>query len=141
VIRYRLQCANAHEFEAWFASSASYDVQSAGAQICCPECNSCEVGKSIMAPNVAPRTRGDVAVSEEEAPARVEGVVAAIGHHGERGPGEGVGAELELVDDLELVGRGVDVHRHPAEFHPSRPVDFERLQVGVDAEMAAAGRP
>ena len=32
MIRYRLQCANAHEFEAWFASSASYDVQSAGAQ-------------------------------------------------------------------------------------------------------------
>jgi hypothetical protein len=78
VIRYRLQCANAHEFEAWFASSASYDVQSAGAQICCPECNSCEVGKSIMAPNVAPRTRGDVAVSEEEAPARYLNLVRAV---------------------------------------------------------------
>jgi hypothetical protein len=78
VIRYRLQCANAHEFEAWFASSASYDVQSAGAQICCPECNSCEVGKSIMAPNVAPRTRGDVAASEEEAPARYRNLVRAV---------------------------------------------------------------
>jgi hypothetical protein len=78
VIRYRLQCANAHEFEAWFASSASYDVQSAGAQICCPECNSCEVGKSIMAPNVAPRTRVDVAVSEEEAPARYRNLVRAV---------------------------------------------------------------
>ena len=78
MIRYRLQCANAHEFEAWFASSASYDVQSAGAQICCPECNSCEVGKSIMAPNVAPRTRGDVAVSEEEVPARYRNLVRAV---------------------------------------------------------------
>jgi len=78
VIRYRLQCANAHEFEAWFASSASYDVQSAGAQICCPECNSCEVGKSIMAPNVAPRTRGDVVLSEEEAPARYRNLVRAV---------------------------------------------------------------
>ena len=78
MIRYRLQCANAHEFEAWFASSASYDVQSAGAQICCPECNSCEVGKSIMAPNVAPRTRGDVAVSEEETPARYRNLVRAV---------------------------------------------------------------
>ncbi len=76
MIRYRLQCANAHEFEAWFASSASYDVQSAGAQICCPECNSCEVGKSIMAPNVAARSRGDV--SEEEAPARYRNLVRAV---------------------------------------------------------------
>lgn len=76
MIRYRLQCANAHEFEAWFASSASYDVQSAGAQICCPECNSCEVGKSIMAPNVAARTRGDV--SEEEAPARYRNLVRVV---------------------------------------------------------------
>lgn len=78
MIRYRLQCANAHEFEAWFASSASYDVQSAGAQICCPECNSSDVGKSIMAPNVASRTRGDVAVSEEEAPARYRNLVRAV---------------------------------------------------------------
>jgi hypothetical protein len=78
VIRYRLQCANAHEFEAWFASSASYDVQSAGGQICCPECNSSDVGKSIMAPNVAARTRSDVAVSEEEAPARYRNLVRAV---------------------------------------------------------------
>jgi hypothetical protein len=78
VIRYRLQCANAHEFEAWFASSASYDVQAAGGQICCPECNSSEVGKSIMAPNVAPRTRGEVAVPEEEAPARYRNLVRVV---------------------------------------------------------------
>ena len=78
MIRYRLQCANAHEFEAWFASSASYDVQSAGGQICCPECNSSDVGKSTMAPNVAARTRGEVAVSEEEAPARYRNLVRAV---------------------------------------------------------------
>ena len=78
MIRYRLQCANAHEFEAWFASSASYDAQSAAGQICCPACNSSEVGKSIMAPNVAPRTRGEVAVPEEEAPARYRNLVRAV---------------------------------------------------------------
>jgi hypothetical protein len=78
VIRYRLQCANAHELEAWFASSVSYDAQSAAGQICCPECNSSEVGKSIMAPNVASRTRGDVSVPEEEAPARYRNLVRAV---------------------------------------------------------------
>ena len=78
MIKFSLVCRDGHEFEAWFASSASYDVQSAGAQICCPECNSSDVGKSIMAPNVAARTRGDVAVSEEEAPARYRNLVRAV---------------------------------------------------------------
>lgn len=76
MIRYRLQCAHAHEFEAWFASSASYDAQAAGGHITCPECNSREVGKSIMAPNVAPRTRGEVA--EDEAPARYRNLVREV---------------------------------------------------------------
>jgi hypothetical protein len=78
VIRYRLQCAHAHEFEAWFASSASYDAQAAGGHITCPECNSREVGKSIMAPNVAPRTRGDVAIPDDEAPARYRNLVREV---------------------------------------------------------------
>ena len=49
MIKYRLQCTHGHEFEGWFASSASYDAQVAAGQLTCPECNSREVGKSIMA--------------------------------------------------------------------------------------------
>jgi len=76
VIRYRLQCANSHEFEAWFASSASYDVQAAGAQITCPECNTREVGKSIMAPNVALRPRAEpAAAAADETPTRYRNLV------------------------------------------------------------------
>lgn len=78
MIRYRLQCAHAHEFEAWFASSAAYDAQVAAGQIFCPECNSSEVGKSIMAPNITPRTRGDVPIPEDEAPARYRNLVRAV---------------------------------------------------------------
>lgn len=77
MIRYRLQCANSHEFEAWFASSASYDAQAAGGQITCPECNSREVGKSIMAPNVALRSRPDP-VPHDEAPARYRNLVRQV---------------------------------------------------------------
>jgi len=76
VIRYRLQCANSHEFEAWFASSASYDAQAAGAQITCPECDSREVGKSIMAPNVALRPRAEA--PHDEAPARYRNLVRRV---------------------------------------------------------------
>ena len=78
MIRYRLQCTHGHEFEAWFASSASYDAQVAAGQLACPECNSREVGKSIMAPNVAVRTRSDVAAPDDEAPARYRNLVREV---------------------------------------------------------------
>jgi len=74
VIKYRLQCSNGHEFEAWFASSGSYDVQSACGHVACPDCNSTEVGKSIMAPNVALRGHGH----DDEAPARYRNLVREV---------------------------------------------------------------
>ena len=78
MIKYRLQCTHGHEFEGWFASSASYDAQVAAGQLTCPECNSREVGKSIMAPNVAVRARSDVAVPDDEAPARYRNLVREV---------------------------------------------------------------
>lgn len=74
MIKYRLQCANDHEFEGWFASSASYDVQEAGGQVVCPHCASREVGKSIMAPNVSLRLHGH----DDEAPARYSNLVRKV---------------------------------------------------------------
>ncbi len=55
MIKYRLQCAKGHEFEAWFASSTAYDAQAKGQQVCCPECDGREVVKAVMSPNVAVR--------------------------------------------------------------------------------------
>jgi hypothetical protein len=64
VIKYRLHCVKGHEFEAWFSSSAAYDAQAQGQQVCCPECDGREVVKAVMAPNVALRgaaeSAGDV---------------------------------------------------------------------------------
>jgi len=57
MIRYQLQCRNAHSFEAWFNNSAAYDAQLAAGNISCPFCRSKDVSKSVMAPNVSPRTR------------------------------------------------------------------------------------
>jgi len=78
VIKYRLQCTHGHEFEGWFASSASYDAQVAAGQLTCPECNSREVGKSIMAPNVATRGLTDVAGVDEDAPSRYRNLVREV---------------------------------------------------------------
>jgi hypothetical protein len=63
VIKYRLQCAKGHEFEAWFSSSTAYDVQAASRQVCCPECDGHEVVKAVMAPNVALRGAAESASS------------------------------------------------------------------------------
>ena len=89
MIKYRLQCCHAHEFEAWFASSSSYDVQAAASQIVCPECNSSEVGKSIMAPNVSVATRRP----SDEIPTRYRNLVREV-HRALVAGSEDVGARF-----------------------------------------------
>jgi len=53
MIKYALQCDQAHEFEGWFGSSADYDDQAARGLVACPVCGSRGVSKQIMAPAVA----------------------------------------------------------------------------------------
>ncbi|WP_336810718.1 DUF1178 family protein [Bosea sp. MMO-172] len=70
MIRYALICDTAHEFESWFASSASFEEQAKRGFVTCPVCNSAKVERAVMAPNVArtdlgPKVPGPVA----EAPA------------------------------------------------------------------------
>jgi hypothetical protein len=57
----------AHEFEAWFPSSASYETQAEKRQVCCPDCGNRDVGKAVMAPNVAARGRGQESSRRAEA--------------------------------------------------------------------------
>jgi hypothetical protein len=65
VIKYRLRCTFAHEFEAWFASSGSYEAQAAEHKVCCPHCGDRDIVKAIMAPNVAVRDRAKHDVSDD----------------------------------------------------------------------------
>jgi hypothetical protein len=53
MIKYALQCDQAHEFEGWFGSSTDYDDQAARGLVECPVCGSRGVSKQIMAPAVA----------------------------------------------------------------------------------------
>jgi hypothetical protein len=65
MIRYALVCDNEDEFEAWFRSSADYDVQETKGLLECPHCGSKSVRKAPMAPAVARKDR-DRAPSREE---------------------------------------------------------------------------
>lgn len=66
MIRYALACDQAHEFESWFPSGASFEEQRTRGLIACPVCGSTHVTKRIMAPAVARRDRAQVAVAEPE---------------------------------------------------------------------------
>ena len=57
MIRYRLQCNEGHEFEAWFKNSGAYDEQAERGQVLCPDCGSAKVCKAPMAPRIATRKR------------------------------------------------------------------------------------
>ena len=53
MIHYSLQCEQEHGFEGWFASSADFDRQQEKGLVVCPYCDSKNVSKTLMAPNVA----------------------------------------------------------------------------------------
>lgn len=65
MIRYRLVCAEGHEFEGWFRSGAAFETQTARCQVACPSCGSTEVSKAVMAPNVATHGRDEAPAAEE----------------------------------------------------------------------------
>ena len=52
MIRYDLKCAEGHEFEAWFASSAAFDKLAAAGMVSCSLCGSEKVEKALMAPRL-----------------------------------------------------------------------------------------
>lgn len=70
MIVFDLRCAPAgHVFEAWFASSDAFETQRAGGLVHCPICASQDVGKALMAPNIAPKSnRQTLAVANSETP-------------------------------------------------------------------------
>lgn len=52
MIKYSLICQTGHEFEAWFASIASFDEQKQNGWVVCPSCGTHDVDKAVMAPSI-----------------------------------------------------------------------------------------
>jgi hypothetical protein len=67
MIHYALQCADGHEFEGWFADSASFESQEKRGLLECPFCASKSVTRALMAPSV-PKKRQEVVVAKQQAP-------------------------------------------------------------------------
>lgn len=79
MILFDLRCAHGHIFEARFGSSAGYEDQLARGLIACPICDSREVGKAVMAPNIAAKgNRAEPAPVHEAMMARLAELQAAV---------------------------------------------------------------
>jgi hypothetical protein len=55
MIHYALRCADGHEFDGWFKSSASFDHQAKSGLLDCPVCASTMIERALMAPRIAGR--------------------------------------------------------------------------------------
>tara|TARA_B100000767_G_scaffold258519_1_gene267328 strand:+ start:437 stop:865 length:429 start_codon:yes stop_codon:yes gene_type:complete len=53
MIKYILKCGNKHEFESWFSASNEFDKLKKKRLLQCIVCNSKEIEKSIMSPQVS----------------------------------------------------------------------------------------
>lgn len=53
MIKYQLICDQNHEFEGWFQASAAFDAQAESGLVRCPLCDSDQVKRALMTPNLA----------------------------------------------------------------------------------------
>jgi hypothetical protein len=53
MIKYQLVCDQNHEFEGWFQASAAFDAQAESGLLRCPLCDSDQVKRALMTPNLA----------------------------------------------------------------------------------------
>uniref|UniRef100_A0A9E7ZRK9 DUF1178 family protein n=1 Tax=Bosea sp. NBC_00436 TaxID=2969620 RepID=A0A9E7ZRK9_9HYPH len=107
MIRYALICDSAHEFESWFASSASFEDQAKRGFVTCPVCNSAKIERAIMAPNVARTDLGPPGpVAEAPAPTAAASAPVALMSEKEQAFREMVTAlHRHVSENAEHVGK------------------------------------
>jgi len=101
MIRYKLNCAEGHTFEAWFSSSKGYDAQVQRKQVTCPLCGTADVKKAIMSPRVA-RPRSRKAAAPVEAPAATTPAPAVEPQHMLNGEQRKLLAQMRQLRDEML---------------------------------------
>ena len=146
MIVFDLRCPADHVFEAWFGSSAAYEAQRSAGLVACPLCGSAEIGKAVMAPNVAAKGNRAMAPtgpapSDAVPPERVKAAIAALAqvqaqmletsqwvgggfagkaramHLGEE-PAAPIHGQATLAEAKELIEEGVPVAPLPLPFVP-----------------------
>lgn len=82
MIKYDLKCTGcAHQFEGWFPDSAGFDSQVSAGEVLCPVCASPDIGKAIMAPNIATGISRSADMPMEQITAEAKRVMADMRQH------------------------------------------------------------
>lgn len=77
MIVFDLKCGGGHVFEAWFGSSDAFEEQRESGMIACPFCRRSDVGKAVMAPNLAAKGNSGAAPAAAP-PEAVKAAIAAL---------------------------------------------------------------
>ena len=102
MIRYSLRCERDHAFESWFKSSSTYESQVKRKLVSCPVCNSVNVEKAIMAPQIVSK-KG----REKVIPAPVPGPTPAQAETPASGP-----TPLLMAQERELRAKLKELRDH-----------------------------
>ena len=107
MIKYQLICEKGHEFEGWFQSSDGFSEQCAAGILSCPICETTNVRRALMAPNLAsPKTRKTEAPGEQPAEAAAVSPPPPVSVSGAGMPPEAMIKIRELVLEMrELQSR------------------------------------
>lgn len=92
MIVFDLRCGNGHVFEAWFASSETYEAQRAQALVACPVCDDSGIEKSVMAPNIAAKGNRSIGATKPDLDPAMAKLAAA---------------QASLLEKSEWVGRAL----------------------------------
>ena len=131
MIRYAVDCAAGHRFEAWFRSAESFDVQRGSGAVACPQCGGTDVEKALMAPAVAASGKGGRARLAANPPAEVAEAIRTLRKHLTESAeyvGDRFAAEARKIHFEETEKRGIYGEATPqdvrgliedgVEFHP-----------------------
>lgn len=101
MILYQLRCRQAHDFEAWFRDSATFDRQAASGDVTCPYCGSAKIAKAPMAPRLAPGSGRRVESDDRGEPGKPAGRIE---------PGEARATEVaaKILQAVEAVREHVE---------------------------------
>ena len=81
MIKYNLQCAKEHLFEAWFDNIDSFETQRENGLLRCPSCNSAKVERAIMAPAIPKKSNAGKATTPATDPSSVMQMMQKMKKH------------------------------------------------------------
>ncbi|MEO6216204.1 MAG: DUF1178 family protein [Sphingomonas sp.] len=130
MIVFDLRCASGHVFEAWFGSSDAFEDQRGRGLLSCPICGASDIGKAVMAPNIAAKGNAQTpASSETPSPAVMKAAMQAL-----------ASAQRKALEKSEWVGNAFADRARAMHVGDADPAPIHgQATVGQAKELAEEG--